>query len=77
MVQRSTGALHQTANGQPGRRLARLGGRPLIDISRPAVLSSIEGMELSSIDVYRCLGRAKMSSTDAISTIEPAYITAT
>src|SRR5882724_708027 len=64
------------ANGQPGGSRVKSGGCPPISTNCPP-LASMSGRQRSSARVYGCAGALKTSSVLPISTILPAYITAT
>src|SRR5215469_4843677 len=66
---------HRGWNGQPGGTLMRLGGVPLMGISRSERASSRRGIEVSSPQVYGWPGRQKTSSAEPYSAARPLYIT--
>src|SRR5262249_21210859 len=66
----------RAARGQPGGGGGRGGGCPPISMSRSR-LSSTSGRQRRSARVYGWAGWSKMSVVRPISTMRPAYITAT
>src|SRR5437764_3370469 len=62
---------------QPEGGLMRLGGVPGMGNRSASSLPSSRGIERSRPQVYGCSGRANTASAEAVSTIRPAYMTAT
>src|SRR5438876_295323 len=68
---------HRSRKWQPLGRRSRSGTWPGIVSSRSRRSLPTPGIERSSAWVYGCSGRSKISSTEACSTIRPAYMIAT
>ena len=75
--QLSTASGQRGANGQPGGRSVSEGGAPSIGASAPCAGRSTRGIAPSRPAVYGMRGAVEHLVDRPVSTIRPAYITAT